>query len=228
MTGGSDVLDDIRAALAPHGIFLRGCVRFSEGEEGPSLTNGRRARSVVLLGNIGGSVWEPFSRWREDHAGIENPLDEWSKSLIRPLAARLGATAYFPSDPPWQPFQQWAMRAEGLRPSPLGILIHPVYGLWHGYRGALGLAEAIESGDAVAGEHPCDRCRDKPCLTTCPAGAISAEGFDVGACRSHLRSGEGRGGCLGGGCLARAACPVGLEYRYPPAQLGFHMAALDL
>ena len=27
---------------------------------------------------------------------------------------------------------------------------------------------------------------------------------------------------------ARAACPVGAEYRYPPAQLRFHMAALGV
>ena len=29
------------------------------------------------------------------------------------------------------------MRAEGLKPSPIGILMHPQFGLWHAYRGAL-------------------------------------------------------------------------------------------
>ena len=35
------------------------------------------------------------------------------------------------------------MRAEAVAPSPLGILIHPDYGLWHAYRGALAFAERL-------------------------------------------------------------------------------------
>lgn len=223
------MFDEIRAVLAPHGIFLRGTVVFSDGEPAPLLNGGARARSVVLLGNIGGSLWEPFSRWRAvpENADVANPLDAWSKALIGPLAERLAATAYFPSDPPWQPFQQWATRAESLKPSPLGILVHPVYGLWHGYRGALGFAHSVESG-TLSSEHPCERCAEKPCLTACPAGAVSPTGFDVASCRSYLRTSEGHETCLAGGCMARAACPVGIDYRYPPAQLAFHMAALHL
>ena len=38
---------------------------------------------------------------------------------------------------PWLPFQQWARKAEPVHVSPLGVLIHPDYGLWHSYRGAL-------------------------------------------------------------------------------------------
>ncbi len=34
------------------------------------------------------------------------------------------------------------MAAEGLKPSPLGLLMHPEYGLWHGYRGAILFGEA--------------------------------------------------------------------------------------
>ena len=138
--------NNIRAALEPHGLFLRGFVNFAEGEAAPQLADGRPAGSVVLIGNIGSSLWPAFSRWRETQPdrGGDDPLDNWSKAVLRPVAAAVDAAVWFPSDPPWQPFQQWAMRAEGLKASPLGILIHPVYGLWHGYRGALGFAERIE------------------------------------------------------------------------------------
>jgi hypothetical protein len=222
-------LDIIRAALEPHGLFLRGTVNFSEGEAAPTLSGGNAATAVVLVGNIGGSFWLAFSRWREQRKdrGGRDPLDAWSKEVISAVAASAEATAWFPSDPPWQPFQQWAMRAEGLKASPLGILIHPIYGLWHGYRGALGFAEPVENVPATAA-HPCDRCPDKPCLTTCPADAVRPAVFDVSACRGHLRSPEGQGGCMQAGCLARAACPVGAAYRYNDSQLRFHMAALSL
>ncbi|OCI95815.1 ferredoxin [Rhizobium sp. AC27/96] len=230
MNGGPAIFEQLRAALSVHGVFVRGSLSFDRGE-GPMLADGKAARSVVLLGNVGGSIWEPFSHWRQlpENSLRRDPLDDWSKAIIRPIADELGATAYFPSDPPWQPFQQWAMRAEGLKASPLGILIHPEYGLWHGYRGALGFAESLlDDAAPTKGEHPCDHCAAKPCLNACPAGAVAPAGFDVPRCRSHLRTKEGQAGCMVAGCLARNACPVGASYRYPAAQLAFHMAALQL
>lgn len=223
------VLNDIEAALGPSGIRLRGVVRFKPGE-GPVLPDGRAASTVVLLGNIGGSIWLPFSAWRSTQAdgGGDHPLDHWSKAVIGPVAARFGAGTWFPSDPPYMPFQQWAMRAEGLEASPLGILIHPDYGLWHGYRGALGFAEAIDVDVPPVKPSPCGDCARKPCLTACPANAIHANGFDLVRCRSHLKTPDGQAGCMNLGCAARNACPVGREYRYPDEQLRFHMDALSL
>ncbi len=225
-----NLVETLRAALQPHGLFLRGTVNFALGEVAPLLGGGEPAASVVLIGNIGGSIWEPFVRWRESEpdGGGRDPLDNWSKRMIGPVAEVVGATAYFPSDPPWQPFQQWAMRAEGLKPSPLGILIHPRYGLWHGYRGALGFDRALPATGKAAAGHPCEVCEEKRCISTCPADALALGMFDVGRCRVHLRSGVGASGCVAQGCLSRDACPVGRDYRYPVKQLSFHMAALSL
>lgn len=229
MSGPSPILKALTTALEPHGLLLRGIVTFEPGQGGPDLADGKPALTIVLIGNAGGSLWEPFGRWREQHpdGGGTDPLDRWSAQVIGPLAARHGATAYFPSDQPYQPFQQWATRAEGLKASPLGILIHPLYGLWHGYRGALGFSERLDAGTGHPQQpHPCATCIGKPCLTHCPVGGITSERFDVGVCRAHLVSNEGRAGCMATGCLAREACPVGAAYRYPAGQLRFHMQAL--
>lgn len=219
----------VRAAFEPHGLFLRGVVNFDGGEAAPLLADGRPAASVALIGNVGSSLWPAFRAWRATRpdGGGTDPLDAWSKALIGRVARDLGATAWFPSDPPWQPFQRWAMRAEGLRASPLGILIHPQFGLWHGYRGALGLAARLDA-PARRHDHPCDGCADKPCLASCPAGAVAVSRFDVGTCRDHLRSSTGQGTCMRSGCLARNACPVGAGHRYCEEQLQFHMNALSL
>jgi hypothetical protein len=224
------LVETLRAALTPHGLFLRGTVKFAPGEAAPELESGQPAASVVLIGNIGGSIWEPFSRWREGHPdrGGADPLDSWSKQTILPVAKAVGATAYFPSDPPWQPFQRWAMRAEGLKPSPLGMLIHPRYGLWHGYRGAFGFDRALPATGEMVSAHACDSCTEKPCLSACPADALALRKFDLGRCRSHLRTKAGAGGCFVEGCLSRNACPVGRNHRYSQPQLRFHMAALSL
>ncbi|OAP42741.1 ferredoxin [Sinorhizobium glycinis] len=223
-------VETLRAALEPHGLFLRGTVSFATGEAAPMLKSGDPAASVALIGNIGGSIWEPFTRWLEgerDRRGAD-PLDNWSKQVILPAAEAAGATAYFPSDPPWQPFQQWAMRAEGLKASPLGILIHPRYGLWHGYRGALGFDRALPQTSSVTAGHPCDDCRGKPCISACPVDALRTGMFDLGRCRTHLKKQAGALGCLVDGCLSRDACPIGQGYRYSMEQLRFHMAALGL
>lgn len=218
------LLTTLDADLEPSGIRTRGVVTFAEGE-GPALPDGRPVRSVVLLGNVGGSIWPAFSAWSKTYRGAD-PLDAWSKSIIDPVAVRFGATAFYPSDPPYVPFQQWAMRAEGLTASPLGILVHPDYGLWHGYRGALAFREGCDAPAFTPAVSPCETCLEKPCLSACPAQAISLAGFAVDPCRSHLASEAGRWSCMASGCIARNACPVGAGHRYPPEQLAFHMDAL--
>lgn len=154
---------------------------------------------------------------------LAHPLDSWVRGLIEDAASRLGAEAVFPLDgPPFPPFQRWAMRADTVYPSPLGILIHPEYGLWHAYRGALAFREVLPLPRRENASHPCKRCRDKPCLAGCPVGAFGSDGYDVPECVTHLRSPAG-GACLARGCKARRACPVGRAWRYQPAQAEFHM-----
>ncbi|MGC4407282.1 ferredoxin [Rhizobium rosettiformans] len=232
MSGPSSVVAVLDARFAEQGLFCRGLVQFGVAAEAPMLGDGTPAAAVVLIGVAGATMWPHFERWRmaqADHGGAD-PLDRWSKMVIDQVANEVGAEARYPSEAPYQPFQRWAMRAEGLKPSPLGILIHPRFGLWHSYRGALLFRtwDEAQEEQAVTALHPCETCVEKPCLTACPAGAISLDGFDVAACRAHLATPQGQGGCMVSGCLARNACPIGVGYRYPDSQLRFHMQALML
>ena len=224
MTITHPILDQIAAALEPYGLVQRGGIVFDEVNVPSPLIRGSHFRSVVLVGHFGSSIWPHFVRWREDHPGAQDPLDTWSREVLTAVAARFGATAVFPSDQPYLPFQQWAMCAEGLNTSPLGILIHPQYGLWHAFRGALLFDHVLDLSSGGPQRHPCDDCRDRPCLSACPVNAFSIDGYDVVRCRGHLASGEGDT-CLTGGCLARRACPVGHEHAYSAQQMRFHMHA---
>lgn len=136
-----------------------------------------------------------------------------------------GATPLFPfGGPPYLPFQRWAMRAEAVAPSPLGVLIHPDHGLWHAYRGALAFAELLALPPRDSRPRPCDSCADRPCLSACPVGAFRDGRYDVPTCMSHLEQPAGEA-CMSAACLARRACPVGREGAYDPAQARFHMQA---
>ena len=155
-------------------------------------------------------------------AGGSMTMDEWSRRVLTGLALRLGARAVFPFERPYLPFQRWAMRAEACHPSPLGLLIHPDYGVWHGYRGALLFAATIGLPPPDCRASPCASCADRPCLSACPVGAFDGTAYDVPACAGHL-AGEPEPACMDTGCLARHACPIGRDYRYTPEQARFHM-----
>lgn len=209
--------DDIAAALATHGLMARGGFHpvAADGVPGDPAT-------LVLAGNAGPAMWPAFEAGRRAEA---DPLDAWSRRVLEGVAADLGAAALFPfQGPPWLPFQRWAMRADAVHPSPIGALIHPDYGLWHAYRGALAFREKLALPAADRRPSPCNSCKEKPCLKTCPVGAFSDVTFCILSCTGFIASDEGKD-CLNQGCRARRACPVGTPHHYHPAQATHHMTA---
>ncbi len=214
-------LGEIEQALADAGLDLRGAFHADTDDAVPPLADGGRTRTVVLAGNAGPRMWRSFAAARAERALT---LDSWSKITLTAVAAQFKAQAVFPFERPYSPFQRWAMRAEACHASPLGLLIHPDYGLWHGYRGALLFAVEIELAPRDARASPCAGCADRPCLSACPVCAFSAEGYDVPACVRHLAA-RPEPACMEIGCRARHACPVGRDYRYAPEQARFHMLA---
>lgn len=211
--------------LARDGLMLRGCLDFDADEARPDGPAGRPAGAVLLVGTAGAAWWTPFRRWLDRRPDVPaDPLDTWSRAIIERAATACGGLVAMPGDRPFMPFQRWAMRAEGLKPSPVGLLIHPRYGLWHAYRGAILLDRRIASRQVRASNHPCDACAGKPCLNACPVGAYSGHGFAHGDCLAHVRGADG-GTCRDRGCLARNACPVGARWRYPAEVQAFHQRA---
>lgn len=209
---------DIAEAVADTGMIARGGFATDQTDHAEGLDAG----CVVMLGNVGGSIWPRFERQRSPG---RDPLDRWTRTSLQPIATRFGATFVHPSDRPYRPFQRWAQRADHVWQSPIGLLIHPEFGLWHAYRGALLFAELVEGLPIVEGlPSPCMTCAGQPCLTTCPVDAFTVGGYDSPACREHVRSGS-QPTCLSEGCAARLACPIGVAHRYGADQMRFHMAA---
>ena len=225
---------DIEQALARCGLHVRGGFPITGEDSVPAISfpanaPGTRARSLLLVGNIGGSMWPYFSAARAALGSDPDPLDRWSRQVVDPIAEQFGAAALYPfGGPPWHPFQRWAERAEPVHVSPLMILIHPVFGLWHAYRAALVFAEDMNLPEHGPVPSPCGACPDKPCLAVCPVDAfdsgLSGSRYDVALCARHV-NGSGGSDCRENGCLARRACPIGRSYAYPADEMAFHMAA---
>ncbi len=214
--------ETVVSAIDSAGLAARGGFRLAQSERHGALAD---VGALVLIGVAGRRGWDAYAASPEAGDGLEHPLDRFSQRVIDALGAELGAVPLYPfGGPPHWPFQQWARRAEPVHPSPIGILIHPTYGLWHSYRGALGFADRLDIPALVASASPRDSCRERPCLSACPVGAFSLGGYHVGACAAHLTSAAG-GDCMTGGCLARRACPVGAEQAHGPEQAAFTMRA---
>jgi ferredoxin len=215
-------LSHVVAEIERAGLVARGALRLDDAECEAGLAG---LRTIVLVGTAGARGWSAFAEAPEYADGLADPLDRWSRRIVDALARVCGAQALYPFEgPPYCPFQRWAMRAEPLHISPLGLLIHPEYGLWHSFRGALGFAEPLEIAAIARRPSPCEACAARPCLHACPVGAFSGRDYDVEACVAHLRQDAGAP-CRNGGCLARRACPVGADHAPGPAQAQFHMRA---
>jgi hypothetical protein len=218
-------LEALATRLTAHGLHLRGGFHPEPDDGVPALPTGAAVATLVLIGNVGSGLWPVFSRSPEAKDGAPHPLNRWTGRVLTGIAAEVDATPLFPfGAPPYLPFQRWAMRAEPVAPSPLGILIHPDHGLWHAYRGALAFAERLPLLPRIDRPHPCDSCADRPCLSACPVDAFTGRGYDVPTCIGYI-DGPAGSECMGGGCLARRACPVGGQHRHDPAQAAFHMRA---
>jgi hypothetical protein len=218
------VLAELDDRLLEHGLFVRGVTRLNDDE---IETYGLDPASpgLALVGNIGSSYWPRFSRAPEFGDGMTDPLDRWSRRVAAEMARDLSLQPLFPFEgPPYYPFQQWARRAEGLEQSPIGVLMHPEFGLWHSYRFALYGVDSDSRQPAPAAISPCRDCDAKPCLHSCPVEAFDGNSYDVDRCAGYLRR-HAEAECNRRGCQARYACPVAPGLRYIDAQGSFHLHA---
>ncbi len=218
-------LDDLAVKLEAYGLHLRGVLTVPAEELKSLRFEVDSDITIALVGNIGSSYWPVFSQSCEYRDEKPDPLDRWSRRVAEQVAKAIGASAIYPFEgPPYYPFLQWAKRAEPLSQSPMGLMIHPKYGLWHSYRFGLLLSEAQADTASVSVESPCLNCDGQPCLHRCPVDAFSNGSYDVDSCAAYLRqTSDAR--CHQEGCLARNACPMGEAYRYESAQHTFHLRA---
>jgi epoxyqueuosine reductase len=199
-------LTGITALARRNGLFVAGVV--PDGDQ-----------SIVILSPAEPDFWPHLKVQPEYSDGQPDPVDRWSVRVIGEMAEALGGAAILPHHgPPYAPFYSWALASGRFWASPVKLLVHAEAGLFASMRGAIRIKGRI---DLPAAARPCDSCKGKPCLTACPAHALTGEGYDVPACHAHLDDAAGRA-CFEGGCLVRRACPIG-QGRRSAEQSAHHM-----
>ena len=198
----------MRAALHAAGLRILGGVQ-------------EDASTLFLIGPDGARFWDIFLQSTEAQDGSGDPVDRFSSRILTRLAAKTGSEALFPfGGPPFQPFVRWALASGRCFQSPVQLLVHAELGLFTSFRGALRFGGHLSL--PAPAQNPCDTCTTKPCLSACPAAALTSKNYNVAACHNFLDS-EGGKSCMARGCAVRRACPIGQAKR-PEAQSAFHMS----
>ncbi len=214
--GAVVTLPALDAALAAEQLEVLGGFAVAESE-GTGFPKG--TRTLLMLGPREPGFW-PHLKASPEWDGQADPVDRWSRRVIGRIACDLGAKALFPfGGPPYHPFYQWALRSGRVWDSPVKLLVQADQGLMVSFRGALALKDVVPVPPPAT--RPCDIC-SAPCLTACPAGALTGEGYDVPACHRFLDGPDGKD-CMMGGCRVRRACPVSQTYARLPEQSAYHM-----
>ena len=103
-------------------------------------------------------------------------------------------------------------------PSLLGLVIHSEYGLWVSMRAVLLSTEVFESTKSNTMQSPCEQCIEKPCISACPAGAVTLSGWSVQRCATF----HGESTLCATQCHSRQVCPVGVLHRHSDLQHTYH------
>jgi hypothetical protein len=117
-------VDTLAGELAEQGLAWRGAFHPEPDNKVPPFAGGAPALMVCLFRWTGGEQWPVFARSPEANDGFPDPLNRWSKRLRDAAAEGLNAAAFYPfGGPPWLDFHRWALKAEPVHRSPLGLLI---------------------------------------------------------------------------------------------------------
>ncbi|MDH4277623.1 MAG: hypothetical protein OEZ14_01570 [Acidimicrobiia bacterium] len=227
-------VDRIIAALTPYG--LNRCRALSLSDVGAEVwLPGRRPdawdpageppRTLILIGHGGRSLWEAVHGDPTfDFDGTPDPIDTWSidrsATALDRVVPSIERCLLYPA--PDCPMDLVALgRAMGWHSaSPLGLGIHHGFGLWSAFRALWLLDVTADLSPAPVASDVCIRCETHDCVAACPVNAVEfGRDFAVKSCLEHRSKLNSE---CGETCLARAACPVGIEHRYDGDQMAYH------
>ena len=174
---------------------------------------------LILIGNAGPAFWRALQA--NANTGSD-PVDNYSHQLAKRFVEEYlyaSAEILYPGAGAL-PLQYLGALAGWHYPSPLGVGIHPQYGLWFAYRAAVLTDAPLAPSKPLPGVSPCQHCTDRPCLSACPPRALAQPGApDLRRCLDWRCTTESS---CANTCLARLACPVGREQRYDEPQIQYH------
>jgi epoxyqueuosine reductase len=201
-----------------------------------AANNLSKPKQLLLFAHAGNRFWRKLQSSRFEinstsnsastPASNQHPIDDYSIEKVTQHLKRfypnLNFQILYPSGRDFnQPIglQQFGELAGWHHNSPLKIGINQAWGTWFAYRVLLVCDGEFKPIERLRSKSPCNSCSDKPCISECPANAVSQTDFDLNCCSQYRASEQSH--CRDR-CVARLACPVAPEQRYPIEQIQYH------
>lgn len=209
----------LSAALAPDGLDLViGLTATAEQFRAWNLNVEDGSHAALLVGNTR-ALWEPLTAEFAQSKALqqaEHPLERFVEARVLGAVGSLphfaGATVvWVHRGPPYVAINQMGETAGFAHRSPVGLSVHPEYGLWFAWRAVVVLPHRAW-GDAPRSPHrsPCDGCR-APCVAA-RAAALQLGPETEATVRAHPHA----------WIAIREACPYGTQHRYGAQQVMYH------
>jgi hypothetical protein len=206
------------APLDEAGFFLRAIfdVATLPAAVRDTIPGADRFRQLILIGHGGRRLWEAVKA-----AGLQSkhPIDDFTQATVkRWLAGQLPGVAHeliYPGDGPVG-LQALGRLAGWHHDSPFRVGVNAEWGSWFAYRAVVLADSSLPLTPSMTGDSPCASCRTQPCVSACPADALTDREFSLQRCIAYRVQPDSRCRVT---CVARTSCPVRPEHRYDDAQI---------
>lgn len=187
------------------------------------LTDHERSRysQLLLLGHGGRAFWQALQSSSEWTSAM-HPVDQFTTAMVEShLAAQAVDHRMVYPGQRWVDLQALGRYVGWQQETPFLLGMHAQWGSWFAYRSLVLMASSYTPTARIvlpALSH-CDACVQRPCVSACPAHAISNNDFSIARCVAYRQQPQSR---CADTCLARAACPVAKAHQYSAQQMAYH------
>ncbi|PWK46352.1 hypothetical protein C8D97_11335 [Pleionea mediterranea] len=197
-----------------------------------STLNANDYNQVILIASAGKTLWRAIhdhsNEYEKDSlASSDHPVDEFSQQQFNQYMSKHATDAdykiIYPKHQP--PFfhlnlQSFGELAGWHHSSPFKVGINSDAGSWFAYRLLVLANSSFEPSTPVHTTSPCKTCIEKPCVSICPAKALTKQGdYDWQSCFAYRKQTDS---LCRDRCLARMACPIAKQHQYSEQQIQYH------
>lgn len=128
------------------------------------FSNEQKNKTLCLIGSGGISLWENLPHPLD---ATTNPIDNFTQNKMQEFAKKTlndEIEILYPNEHFTMPLQKIGRAMNLCTQSPIGIDIHPHFGLWFAFRGVFLTSAKIPIITMENKSSLCDSCSQKPCL----------------------------------------------------------------
>lgn len=180
-----------------------------------------RYSQLLILGHGGTQLWQVIQAQRHLR-GVDDPIDQFVGEVVANSLGKTDTqyTLVYPG-PRMVDLQAFGRYLGWHQDTPFLLGMHQQWGTWFAYRGLVLMSSTFVASEVIlqSQKSQCECCEELPCISACPANAISTSHFSMDLCVAYRKTEVSK---CAKTCLAREACPVATQHRYSKEQMDYH------